>query len=170
MQGIDKNLAQQARTLGAMDDAAFEAKVTEARAWAGRVFRRAVREVEIAQERAERRGRTAQGGSVADLHDLVASGFRAGVIAIDPPWPFTYYSQRASRAATDHYETMTLDAIKALPIEALAASDCAVFIWVTWPHMPIWHQVIEAWGLRYSGLAFDWVKRSPSGGLHWGTG
>src|SRR5215831_12794472 len=30
-QGIDKNLAQQARVLGAMDEAAFERKVTEAR-------------------------------------------------------------------------------------------------------------------------------------------
>jgi hypothetical protein len=70
--------------LGAMDDAAFESKIAEARAWVSRVFRRAVREVEIEQERQERRARTATGGSVADLHALIASGFRAGTIAIDP--------------------------------------------------------------------------------------
>src|SRR5262249_5372339 len=58
MQGIDKNLAHQARVLGAMDEAAFERKVAEARGSAARVFRRAVREVEIAQERAERRAWT----------------------------------------------------------------------------------------------------------------
>src|SRR6516165_11357295 len=46
-QGIDKNLAHQARVLGAMDDAAFERKVVEARGSAERVFRRAVREAEI---------------------------------------------------------------------------------------------------------------------------
>src|SRR5262249_26382908 len=91
-QGIAKNLAKLARVLGAMDDAAFERKVAETRASAGRVFRRAVREAEIVQERAERRAQTAQGGSVADLHALIATGYRAGVIAVDPPWPFETYS------------------------------------------------------------------------------
>jgi len=45
-QGLDKNLAHQARLLGAMDEAAFERKVAEAREG---VFRRAVRETEILQ-------------------------------------------------------------------------------------------------------------------------
>ena len=45
-QGLDKNLAHQARLLGAMDEAAFERKVAEAR---DGVFRRAVREAEILQ-------------------------------------------------------------------------------------------------------------------------
>jgi Ni,Fe-hydrogenase III large subunit len=45
-QGLDKNLAHQARLLGAMDEAAFERKVAEAR---DGVFRRAVRETEILQ-------------------------------------------------------------------------------------------------------------------------
>ena len=45
-QGLDNNFAHQARVLGAMDDAAFERKVAEAR---DGVFRRAVREAEILQ-------------------------------------------------------------------------------------------------------------------------
>jgi hypothetical protein len=45
-QGLDKNLAHRARVLGAMDDAAFERKVAEAR---DGVLRRAVREAEILQ-------------------------------------------------------------------------------------------------------------------------
>ena len=72
-QGIDKQLAHQGRLLGRMSDAAFERKIAEARSSVARVFRRAVREVEIAQEREERRAQTAQGGSVADLHALIAS-------------------------------------------------------------------------------------------------
>jgi N6-adenosine-specific RNA methylase IME4 len=170
-QGIDKNLANQARVLGAMDQAAFERKVAEARGSAGRVFRRAVREAEIAQERQERRAQTAQGGTVTNLHDLIASGFRAGIIAIDPPWPFAGWSERSSRRPTDHYETMTIEEIKALPIKALAAENCAVFCWVTWPFMPMWTSIFDAWGVTFSGLAFDWVKLNKSGkGLHWGTG
>jgi N6-adenosine-specific RNA methylase IME4 len=170
-QGIDKNLAKQARVLGAMDDAAFEEKVAEARASAARVFRRAVREAEIAQEREERRARTALGGGVADLHALIASGFRAGSIAIDPPWQLETYSEHARGGVWEHYETMPLDAIKALPLRKLAAEDCAVFLWCTWPNMPMWASVLEAWGLTFSGLAFDWIKLNPSGeGLHWGNG
>jgi N6-adenosine-specific RNA methylase IME4 len=169
--GIDKNLAQQARVLGRMDEAAFERKVVEAMGSAARVFRRAVREAEIAQERAERRAQTAQGGSVADLHALIASGFCAGVIALDVPWPFKGWSERANRRVTDHYETMTLDDIKALPIKALGANDCAIFCWVIWPFMPIWQEVLQAWGVAYSGLGFDWVKLNLNGeGLHWGGG
>jgi N6-adenosine-specific RNA methylase IME4 len=170
-QGVDKNLAHQARVLGAMDEAAFERKVAEARNSAARVFRRAVREVEIDQRRAERRAQTATGGSIADLHALIASGFRAGTIAIDAPWPFETYSERGISQPTDHYETMSIDAIKALPIKTLAAEDCAVFVWLTWPFMPVWASVLEAWGVTYSGLAFDWIKLNPDGeGLHWGTG
>jgi N6-adenosine-specific RNA methylase IME4 len=168
-QGVDKNLAHQARVLGAMDEAAFERKVAEARGSASRVYRRAVREAEIAQERAERRARTALGGSVADLEALVASGFRAGVIAIDPPWPFTAYSDRAH--SIPPYDAMTFDEIKALPVKALAAEDCAVFLWCTWPNLPMWMPVLEAWGATFSGLGFDWIKLNPNGkGLHWGTG
>ena len=170
-QGIDKSLTKQARVLGAMDEAAFERKVADARGSVSRVFPRAVREAEIAQERAERRAQTGQGGSVADLHTLIASGFRAGVIAADPPWSFNYYSERADRAVFNHYEMMSFDAIKALAVAKLAADDCALFLWGTWPDMPMWMPVIEAWGFTYSGLAFDWVKLNANGrGLHWGTG
>src|SRR5262245_47111124 len=42
---------------------------------------------------------------------------------------------------------MPLDAIKTLPIASLAADDCALFLWCTWPNMPMWRQVIEAWGV-----------------------
>lgn len=184
-QGIDKNLAKQARVLGAMDEAAFERKVADARGSVSRVFRRAVREAEIAQERQERRARTATGGSVADLHKLIADGFRAGIIAIDPPWPFAGWSER-SRMPTDHYETMTIEEIKALPIKALAAEHCAVFCWVTWPFMPVWAPVLEAWGLTFSGLslgrgapgqwphalasASDCAVRSPPRTLQFGRG
>jgi len=170
-QGIDKNLAHQARVLGAMGDSAFEDKVAEARDSAARVYRRTVREVEIAQEREARRARTDKGGSVDDLHALIASGYRAGAIAVDPAWPFET-GDRSKHAVFEHYETMSLDKIKALPVAQLAAKDCALFLWVTWPFMPIWHEVIEAWGFRYGSLAFDWTKLKPNGkGVRrWGNG
>jgi N6-adenosine-specific RNA methylase IME4 len=170
MQGIDKNLAKQARTLGAMTDAAFERKVAEARDSVARVFRRTVREVEVAEEREERRARTSLGGSVADLEALIASGYRAGVIALDPPWPFETYNDRSPRVVGSHFETMTIDQIKALPVRRLAASGCAIFTWVTWPWIPVWSAVLEAWRVEYSGLAFDWIKLDADRSLHTGSG
>ena len=35
---------------------------------------------------------------------------------------------------------MTLDQIKALPVAQLAAKDCALFMWGTWPNMPMWRE------------------------------
>ena len=64
------------------------------------------------RSRKQSAARTALGGRVAVRHDLIASGYRAGAVAIDPPWPFEHYSDRAAHAVTDHYETMTLDEIK----------------------------------------------------------
>jgi N6-adenosine-specific RNA methylase IME4 len=66
---------------------------------------------------------------------------------------------------------MSLDEIKALPVGALAAEDCALFLWVTWPNMPVWESVLKAWGFKYSGLGFDWIKLNKNGnGLHMGGG
>src|SRR5262249_4717316 len=96
MQGIGKNLAHPARVLSAPSEKDFEALVADAHDKVARAVRNAVREIEIEQERAERRAQTAQGGSVAHLHALIASGFRAGVIAVDPPWHFQPFSTRAA--------------------------------------------------------------------------
>jgi N6-adenosine-specific RNA methylase IME4 len=81
-----------------------------------------------------------------------------------------YDSERASHIPSDHFEPMTIDEIKALPLRRLAADDCAVFTWAIWPLMPIWAPVLEAWGVEYSGLGFDWIKLNADGSLHSGTG
>ena len=79
-QGIDKHLAHQGRILGRLSDEKFEQVVADARDKVSRAVRNAVREVEILQERESYRSRTEQGGTVANLKALAASGYRAGVI------------------------------------------------------------------------------------------
>jgi N6-adenosine-specific RNA methylase IME4 len=121
-----------------------------------------------------------------DLMALIAAGLTYGVILIDPTWPFVTWSEKGKgRSAERHYDMMELDAIKALPIAKLAARDCALFLWATWPTMPIWNEVLEGWGFKYSGIGFLWVKLTPKAtfidlealrhgrtghGLHWGMG
>lgn len=66
---------------------------------------------------------------------------------------------------------MSMDAIRALPVERLAATDCALFLWVTFPQLPEALSVIKAWGFTYKTVAFAWVKqnkKTPT--LFWGMG
>src|SRR5215467_756458 len=51
MQGIDKNLAKQARALGALSEEEFEAAVADAHDRVARAVRNTVREIESGQER-----------------------------------------------------------------------------------------------------------------------
>ena len=51
------------------------------------------------------------------------------VIYADPPWSYKVWSEKgAGRSAESHYPTMSIEAIKALPVSRIAAGDCALFL------------------------------------------
>ena len=53
----------------------------------------------------------------------------------------------------------------------IAADDCALFIWATWPNIQDVFKVVEAWGFTYRTLAWEWFKLNTSGiGWHVGMG
>lgn len=81
-------------------------------------------------------------------------------ILIDPPWRFEVWSRDTGldRSAENHYPTMTIEALKALPIQSQMASDCAVFMWACWPTLPDALALGAAWGLEYKTCAFVWAK------------
>lgn len=112
------------------------------------------------------------GCTVEDLDLLVKSGKKFGVIYADPPWSFEVYSGKGKQRSADrHYDCMSLDDIKALPVPALAAEDCALFLWSVWPEIPGALEVISAWGFTYKTAGFVYVKETRGGnGLHWGMG
>lgn len=78
------------------------------------------------------------------------------VIYADPPW--RYRCNTGDGAAENHYHTMSMDEIKALPVKELAAKDCALFLWITCPLLDEVWAVLDAWGFRYKTVAFVWVK------------
>ena len=95
---------------------------------------------------------------------LHARGF--GAILIDLPWPYDTYSAKGEgRSAKRHYSTMSIAEIKALPIAAYAARDCWLFNWCPAPSTKFLTEVMEAWGFKFSGLAFSWVKVTKNAGL-----
>ena len=48
--------------------------------------------------------------------------------------------------------------MSALPVAELAADDCVLFLWTTWPEMQEALELIPAWGFTYQSIAFVWVK------------
>jgi N6-adenosine-specific RNA methylase IME4 len=105
---------------------------------------------------------------------LVESQFRAlrpaggfSVIHIDSPWLFQNFSEAGEeKNAIAHYPCMETEDIMRLPLQVLAADDCAVFSWHTWPMMKTWARVIDAWGFDYAGLAWEWLKFNPETGKY----
>ena len=96
---------------------------------------------------------------------------RYGVIMADPPWQWLARSKKGEgRSASNHYALMDLDAIKALPVAEIAAPDCALLLWAIDPMLPQALEVMEAWGFRFSTVAFYWTKRTRRGLPHVGQG
>lgn len=91
------------------------------------------------------------------------------VLYADPPW--RYRNKPNGRSPESHYPTMKTEDICALPVQALAAEDCALFLWVTMPMIFEAQKVLAAWGFRYKTVAFVWVKQNRKGtGVLWGMG
>jgi len=66
---------------------------------------------------------------------------------------------------------MAVSDICALPVAEIAAKDCMLFLWATFPNLPEAFKVIKAWGFTYKTVAFVWVKRNKkSPGWFWGLG
>lgn len=97
--------------------------------------------------------------------------FGYDVAVIDPPWDFELYSEAgASKSASAHYATMTLDAIKALPVGHLCRGDLLALIWCPeWLSPGDRQSVLDAWGFVYKSTLI-WRKTTPAGKVRMGTG
>ena len=100
---------------------------------------------------------------------LPAGPFRA--ILADPPWRFQNWSAKGmgrspdgadEAGAPNHYRTMSMLDLVALPVASVAADDCALFMWATWPMLPHAMGLMEAWGFAYKAGG-AWATQSRSG-------
>lgn len=106
------------------------------------------------------------------LHHLLsirpAGGF--GLIMADPPWSYAMRSDKGyAKAPEGQYRTMPIAEIKALPVEALAAPDCLLWLWAVNPQLPQALDVMASWGFTFK-TAGTWLKRGSQGGVAFGTG
>lgn len=92
------------------------------------------------------------------------------VIYADPPWQ--YGDKKPNGGAEKHYPTMPLNELCAMrpAIDRLAADDCALFCWATYPLLPDFLVLLSAWGFTYKTIAFQWVKLTSTGKENYGLG
>lgn len=94
-----------------------------------------------------------------------------GVIYADPAWTFSTRSNEGKgRSPEQHYDCMSLEEIKALPVQDLAAKDCVLLMWVIDTHLPMALDVMSAWGFKYKTKGFNWVKLNQDGTPFTGMG
>jgi len=80
------------------------------------------------------------------------------IVLADPPW--RYDNKGGQGVAENHYPTMSIEDICALPVADIAAKDSALFLWATFPMLPEALRVIEAWGFKFKTVAFVWLKQN----------
>lgn len=92
------------------------------------------------------------------------SGRTFATIMADPPWN---YGNQATRAATDnHYVTMSVDDICAMPVKDFAADNAQLHLWTTNGFLRQAFDVMDAWGFSHRSC-FVWCKTQMGIGNYW---
>jgi len=100
------------------------------------------------------------------------------IIYADPPWRFKNWSMNelatcgekwARRMGRSPYNVMDDEDIYALAVEGIAAKDCVLFLWATYPKLQEALETVRRWGFTYKSVAFTWVKTNKAG-FHFGLG
>jgi N6-adenosine-specific RNA methylase IME4 len=88
-------------------------------------------------------------------------------IVADPAWQYGKWgkanplSRPNSKVYDMPYQTMTVEEIKALPVNKLADENCELYLWATQKYLPDAFEVLKAWGFKYCQTLI-WCK-TPRG-------
>ena len=121
---------------------------------------RAARQAANRDERLTRIATIARGN-----RPLEVGSERYAVILADPPWRYDAPIS-TSREIEEHYPTMTVDEICALPVGEIATDDALLFLWATAPLLPEAIRVAEAWGFEVRTHQI-WAKSGRTGMGRW---
>ena len=92
------------------------------------------------------------------------------IILADPAWTYKDKALAGNRGACCKYDVMSIEDIKNLEVGKIAADDCVLFLWCTYPKLNEVFDVIKAWGFEYKTVAFTWVKKYRNGDNFMGMG
>lgn len=95
---------------------------------------------------------------VANNKPLSTAGGPFSLIYADPPWRYEATGQSGSRLRIEnHYPTMEVEDICALPVASICDDDAMLFMWVPSSLLEDGLQVLKAWGFKYVTQAV-WFK------------
>lgn len=83
------------------------------------------------------------------------------IIYADPPWRYEDSLELENEGSILHYDVMSLEELKGLPVPDISDKDSILFLWVTMPKLKEGLELIEAWGFKYKTCGFCWVKLNP---------
>ena len=87
---------------------------------------------------------------------MINESNKYGTILLDPPWDIQQKGKN-SRGAERHYNLMSLEQIKGLPISDLAEENAHVWLWVTNASMEFGYSLLRHWGFIPRSI-FTWIK------------
>ena len=122
----------------------------------------------IRAERAEERRseRVTRIEEISKGNDDLSMDRKYPIIYADPPWRYENPPVGDSnRSIENHYPTMSIEEICALPVQDIAAEDALLYMWATAPKLRECLKVIEAWGFEYR-THIVWVKDKIGTGYH----
>ena len=97
------------------------------------------------------------------------------IIYADPAWQYNgngYYNKnkksknKVTSAETLHYDTLSIEKMKQLPVHSISNKDCLLFMWVTNPHLDVGIELGKYWGFDYKTVAFVWDKQRYNPGKY----
>lgn len=101
--------------------------------------------------------------AISENSKPLPTGQRYPIIYADPAT--RYVSGFGDRSIENHYPTMTIEELCALPVGDLAMDAAVLFIWSTVPQLRNTMRMIEAWGFHYVS-EWMWDKEIHGTG-HW---
>ena len=94
--------------------------------------------------------------------DIYNTEKKYNIIYADPPWKYgdVHTWHKMGGGVSGHYKTMHISDIEnmKIAIKKIAAEDCMLFMWVTFPNLKEGLHIIEEWGFKYKTLGFSWIK------------
>ena len=99
--------------------------------------------------------------------DIYNTDKKYNIIYADPPWKYNSRANHKTRfrgGACGHYNLMSMDEIKKVPIPKLADDNCVLFMWCTFPYLDEQIKLFECWGFKYKTLGFSWIKTNKKNG------
>jgi N6-adenosine-specific RNA methylase IME4 len=102
--------------------------------------------------------------TVEDIEAVIRAGKTYGTLYVDPPWA---YGNQGTRAATgNHYGTLTVEQIAAVPLGEVAAEVAHLHLWTTNAFLFACPHIMAAWGFTYKSC-FVWTKPQMGIGNYW---